>query len=345
LDSYEPNQIIIPSYPFLRMREYGVITPMMNLEFHSKDSLDIEELSVFTQRAYDILPVPFKYGTTLDEIRAFFRNDCPEFVAVAREGGELKGWAGVYHWTKSMDYLLSWHPLVVPPNPGISQRLVRECIKHTVSSGRDRIEVLLMNLTDDYKGHAAERAEIYHAAGMKRGQEWTFMEADLTSLDSVVRGIPDRMHARSLVEISNDELWPSYDHAFSNGGDRRNENQTKEQRRENFDTFFSRKALFDADASLVLFDGETIIAFIKIDITKEGTYVHGVGVIPEYRKQGIGKFVLATSLRRASENNHKKMMLEVDIENQAAVELYKSVGFKTVKGSVSYIWAKETGDT
>jgi ribosomal protein S18 acetylase RimI-like enzyme len=317
---------------------------MINLEFHSKDSLDVEELSVFTQRAYGILPVPFKYGTTLEEIRAFFRDDCPEIIAVARENGELKGWAGVYHWTKSMAYLLSWHPLVIPPNPGVSQKLVRECIKRAGSSGRDRMEVFLMNLTDGYREYAAKCAEIYHAAGMKRGQEWTFMKADLTNLDFPMRELPDTMHARSLVEISNDELWPSYDLAFSNGGDRRYENQTKEQRRENFDTFFSRKALYDADASLVLFDGETIIAFVKIDITKEGTYVHGVGVIPEYRKQGIGKFVLGSSLQRASENNHKKMMLEVDIENQAAVELYKSVGFKTVKGSVSYIWANAAGD-
>ena len=61
---------------------------------------------------------------------------------------------------------------------------------------------------------------------------------------------------------------------------------------------------------------------------------------PDYRKQGLAKFVLGTSLRRAAENNHEKMILEVDIENQAAAGLYKSVGFKTVKGSISYIWER-----
>jgi ribosomal protein S18 acetylase RimI-like enzyme len=34
------------------------------------------------------------------------------------------------------------------------------------------------------------------------------------------------------------------------------------------------------------------------------------------------------------------MVLEVDVTNQAAVGLYQSLGFKTVKGSLSYIWEK-----
>jgi ribosomal protein S18 acetylase RimI-like enzyme len=32
------------------------------------------------------------------------------------------------------------------------------------------------------------------------------------------------------------------------------------------------------------------------------------------------------------------MVLEVDATNQAAVGLYQGLGFKTAKGSLSYIW-------
>jgi ribosomal protein S18 acetylase RimI-like enzyme len=115
--------------------------------------------------------------------------------------------------------------------------------------------------------------------------------------------------------------------------------QSEEQRRENFETFFSRQVPYDVEASLVLFEVETVIGFVKIDIIPEGTYVHGVGVVPEYRRKGLAKYILGTSLRRAAEN-HQKMILEVDINNQAALGLYRSLGFKTVKGSVSYIWEK-----
>jgi ribosomal protein S18 acetylase RimI-like enzyme len=166
------------------------------------------------------------------------------------------------------------------------------------------------------------------------------MEVDLQALDFTLRAIPETMKLRSLAEVSNDTLWPSYDLACANGGDRRYAQQSAVQRRENFETFFSRQVPMDEAASLVLFDGETIVGFVKIDILSEGVYVHGVGVIPAYRRQGLAQYILGTSLRRAAKNQHTKMALEVDRNNHAAVGLYRSLGFKHTKGSCSYIWEK-----
>jgi ribosomal protein S18 acetylase RimI-like enzyme len=315
---------------------------MVNFTGHSHDSIDAAELAAFTYRAYSGLPIPYKYGETQEEIVAFLesRQDCPDFIALARADGVLQGWAGVYHWTDSMAYFLSWHPLVLPPNPAISQQLVRECIQYTAASGRNRMEVFLMNLTDAYREYAEHCGTIYRAAGMARGYEWKYMEADLQQLDFTIPEIPDTLTLRPLAEISNDVLWPSYDAAFSNGGDRRYAQQSEDQRRENFEAFFSRQVPIDEEASLVMFAGETVVGFVKIDIIAEGAYVHGMGITPEYRRQGLAKYILGTSLHRAAENNHKKMILEVDVNNQAALGLYQSLGFKTVKGSVSYIWEK-----
>ena len=166
------------------------------------------------------------------------------------------------------------------------------------------------------------------------------METDLKALNLTLRAIPETMQLRSLAEVSNDALWPSYDAAFTAGGDRRAAQQSTVQRRENFEAFFSRKVPMDEAASLVLFDGETIVGFVKIDLLEEGAYVHGVGVIPEYRRQGLGQYILGSSLRRAAENQHTKMILEVDKNNYAALGLYRSLGFEHVKGSCSYIWEK-----
>ena len=315
---------------------------MVNITGHSRDSIDAVELAAFTYQAYSRLPIPYKYGETQEEITAFFKSerDCPDFIALARATGVLRGWAAVYHWTDSMAYFLSWHPLVIPPNPAISQQLVQECIQYTAASGRNRMEVFLMNLTAEYREYATQCGAIYQAAGMAPGYDWNYMEADLQQLDSSIREIPETMSVCALAEISNDELWPSYDAAFLNGGDRRYAQQSEAQRHENFESFFSRQVPMDGEASLVLRDGETIVGFVKIDIITEGAYVHGVGVVPEYRRQGLARYILGTSLRRAAENHHKKMVLEVDVANQAAGGLYQSLGFKTVKGSVSFIWEK-----
>ncbi|NHI88802.1 MAG: GNAT family N-acetyltransferase [Candidatus Thorarchaeota archaeon] len=315
---------------------------MVNFERHNRESIDVDELATFTFEAYEALPIPYKYGDTKERIAEWFRNpnDCPDFLSIARENGKIRGWSGVYHWTDSMAYFLAWHPLVYPPDIEIGSHLVQNCIEYTNSSGRERMEVFLMELTDEHRDYAATCGEMYTAAGMKRGYEWTFMDADLKNLDFRLREIPESMHIKSLVEVTNDELWSDYDRAFSAGGDRRYLTQSVVQRREQFDSFFSRNVAYERDASIVLFDGEKIVSFVKIDIHNDYLFVHGIGVVPEYSRQGFAKYVLGTSMIRAAENGHSLMKLEVDIGNQGAISLYERLGFKHMKGSISYIWEK-----
>jgi ribosomal protein S18 acetylase RimI-like enzyme len=315
---------------------------MVDFEHHTRESINVDEIAEFTFNAYETLPIPYKYGDTLERIIEWFKDpgDCPDFISIARENGKIRGWSGVYHWTDSMAYYLSWHPLVIPRDIKIGKRLVQDCIEYTQSSGRRRMEVFLMNLTDEYRDYAAGCGEVYIAAGMKRGYEWTFMDADLTSLDFSLREIPETMYMKSLTEVTNDELWPSYDRAFSSGGDRRYVTQSEEQRRENFESFFSREVPIDEDASIVLFDDEKIVSFVKIDIHTGSVFVHGIGVVPEYSRQGFAKYVLGSSMKRAAENGHSLMKLEVDIDNKGAIGLYERLGFIHMMGSISYIWEK-----
>ncbi|MHA1907805.1 MAG: GNAT family N-acetyltransferase [Candidatus Thorarchaeota archaeon] len=315
---------------------------MVDFEHHSHDTIDVDGLATFTFEAYSTLPIPYKYGSTLERIRNWFSDpkECPDFISIAREDGKIRGWTGVYHWTDSMAYYLAWHPLVNPIDIEIGSHLVQDCIEFTKSSGRNRMEVFLMNLTDEYRDYATTCGEMYTAAGMKRGYEWTFMDADLKNLEFTLRDIPESMHIKSLSQITNEELWPDYDRAFSSGGDRRYLTQSEEQRREQFNSFFSRQVPIDEDASIVLYDGDAIVSFDKIDIHSDSVFVHGIGVVPEYGRQGFAKYVLGTSMKRAAENGHSLMKLEVDIDNKGAIGLYERLGFKHTMGSISYIWEK-----
>jgi ribosomal protein S18 acetylase RimI-like enzyme len=46
-------------------------------------------------------------------------------------------------------------------------------------------------------------------------------------------------------------------------------------------------------------------------------------------------------MRSAAANRHQKMVLQVDSENQAALGLYQSLGFRGVnKGWLIYLWEK-----
>ena len=306
---------------------------MIEYTTRTRDSIDIAELAAFTYQAYSQLPIPYKRGETQEEITNFLSKDCPDVIVHARTADELLGWAGLY-LENAQANLLSWHPLVIPPDPATAQQLVRECIQHTAASGRKRMEVLLLNLTPAYRDYAAQCGAIYQAAGMVRGSEWQSMQADLQQCDFVLRDLPETLTLHPLTKISNDELWSCFDAAFS-------EQQSTAQRRENFEAFFCRQALLDDDTSLALVDGETIVGFVAIGVMAEDAYVIGIGVIPAYRRQGLATSMLGTSIRRAAANQCKKMILQVDAENRAALGLYRSLGFQAAnKGWVSYLWEK-----
>ena len=54
-------------------------------------------------------------------------------------------------------------------------------------------------------------------------------------------------------------------------------------------------------------------------------YIAEIYLIPEYRGLGIGKAILENEFK-----NHDKFVLQVNKNNDHAIELYKSLGFETV---------------
>lgn len=59
---------------------------------------------------------------------------------------------------------------------------------------------------------------------------------------------------------------------------------------------------------------------------------YDVYVLPEYRRRGYGRKLLAKALEC---NQPKGMMLLVETDNTAAIRLYESMNFKTVPGQNS----------
>jgi hypothetical protein len=88
----------------------GVSLTMVKLETYTRDTIDIRELGAFTFGVYQFQAQPYRYGNTEAEIESLLsdKRNCPDFLVVARgDGGAIQGWAGLYHWTDSMPYLLS----------------------------------------------------------------------------------------------------------------------------------------------------------------------------------------------------------------------------------------------
>jgi ribosomal protein S18 acetylase RimI-like enzyme len=70
------------------------------------------------------------------------------------------------------------------------------------------------------------------------------------------------------------------------------------------------------------------------DVTRHSTAVAnhcgtlGMGVHPKYRGQGIGRALLATTMKAAQERGVLRVELVVYTDNQKAIELYEGAGFR-----------------
>jgi ribosomal protein S18 acetylase RimI-like enzyme len=244
-----------------------------------------------------------------------------------------------------MVYFDSWHPLVLPSDHSedVFKTLVRESIRLTRAKGRSRLEVFLMELTLESRHIYNRVAPLYDSAGMKRGNEWTQMLCRLSETRLEEPELPDGFSLKPIVDVSNDEIWPCYNATFLSSGDRRYLNQTEEQRRENFDNFFDRSKQIEEDASLLMYAGDEIIGFMKInlDVLDDAGFVNGIGIHPDYRRKGLAKTLMTASLVRAAKNGMENLVLEVDIENDGAIALYESLGFEQRRGSVSHVWTSD----
>ena len=60
-------------------------------------------------------------------------------------------------------------------------------------------------------------------------------------------------------------------------------------------------------------------------------YIHHMAVLPEFQKQGIGRSLLQEAIQIADKQG-LQAKLEVQSDNAAALNLYRSMGFKVLDG-------------
>ncbi len=64
---------------------------------------------------------------------------------------------------------------------------------------------------------------------------------------------------------------------------------------------------------------------------KKTAYDAGTGIIPEYRRKGIGKNIFKFLIPKLKALNIEQMLLEVISNNEAAIDLYRKLGFEETR--------------
>ena len=91
--------------------------------------------------------------------------------------------------------------------------------------------------------------------------------------------------------------------------------------------------------SKVLLHDKKIIGICLLTIRGDYGYIPDIAIDPEYRRRGLGRFLLLRSLKDLLEAQQKLMGISLDVtsENPARF-LYESLGFKDVREYSMYNW-------
>jgi ribosomal-protein-alanine N-acetyltransferase len=76
--------------------------------------------------------------------------------------------------------------------------------------------------------------------------------------------------------------------------------------------------------------GERICGFINFWIIGDEIHIHNLAVLPTMRRRGYGRTLLLDMFEIAKNRSVSTILLEVRCSNEAAINLYKSVGFKSI---------------
>lgn len=74
-------------------------------------------------------------------------------------------------------------------------------------------------------------------------------------------------------------------------------------------------------------DAETVLGYAGMAVTDDTADVMTVAVAPQARRRGVGRAMMLDLLRLAARGRVREVLLEVRADNDAALALYRSLGF------------------
>lgn len=105
---------------------------------------------------------------------------------------------------------------------------------------------------------------------------------------------------------------------------------------------WNRRPAFNPKGCFLLFDQDRLVGFTTVmfdqDQARETGQAVGrifeMGVLPEYRRRGLGYTMLQAAIRYAQAQGFDALDLVTDVENEAGIQLYEKVGFQEKRASI-----------
>lgn len=242
--------------------------------------------------------------------------------------GGRKGFAGVMIRDPGHDHVIGYGHLsrgdgqwaleiVAHPEHrgvGVEVTLVRTALELAAQEGGGHLHLWVFKPTEIHDGLA-------HTLGLKKGRDLYQMRAPIPP-DETLK-LPDGFELRTFEPGRDDEAWLEVNNrAFAHH---------PEQGAWTLDTLRDRMSedWFDPDGFLIATDERGMAGFCwtKIHPDEGLGEIYVIGVDPDRQGTGLGRALVVAGLRSLADRGVGTGMLYVDADNDAAVELYRSLGF------------------
>ena len=323
----------MPFFPFVYLLVQRQFLPM-HVQVQSWDDISKELLARHfrdTRQAEGVLSEPSSMEGFYNFIRwVSERDDSVPVVAYVDE--EVVGWLAFFSFVPKVGTIGRWHPVVKPGflREQIASELLKATIAHAKAQGFERLEAELTEIT----AHTESRAQVYQrwleVEGFHLATEEARLELKLSDDMFSPVHLPEEYELVPLGEYTNRELQRPFFEMFDNSIDRFWLDQTVEQRLDTFNFWFNRDRPIIEEATRVLTKETAIVGITVVRPIQDSGMLGPIAVLPQYRRRGLGRGLIAFSMRGTLASGFPTMQLEFDITNEPAFALYRSLGFEQV---------------
>ncbi len=220
-----------------------------------------------------------------------------------------------------------YRPCILPAyrEKGFEVALIKSSIEHLRKCGAKKVRFSIKGSINEVMPYV----DLYRNLGFYIWREAQIMKRNLDDIPDLKPLIPLKLLTSRQIGV--DAFVNFFIECFKDSKDRDASKIASDVQKVKL---FIRRLLeregehHDPDCWMAAFAEEKFVGF-AIATCREGYgLVAEVGVVPQFRRLGVGTFLTLKALQRLKERGAKEAFLGVDLQNMEAVLLYEKLGFK-----------------
>jgi len=315
----------------------------VHVEYRKPDSRECEILAQLTQeeRAGTILQSDMTLEQRVKSIEQLAAHDKVQFFLAFDDAGNIIGWTTDYIGFPPMSFISGFLPVVKthPDSDAIALSLIEEEKRVCVENNHTRLEIELVFPTDAYRDYSKRYLHWYEKSGFQFAAEEIHMKANLTEINLPSLDLPDGYELKKYSELPIEELEMAGYRTFENGNDALFVSMSREEQKVTLGHFFNPSRPYHDESSPVLMKDDEIVGFVITRVEDNEADMGPVGLIPGFRGQGLGSYLLVHALRSLKSIEVEEVVLDMSLTNTRAHNLYTKYGFVDDYRKQFYYWS------